>query len=211
VGVRAPVKAWLETSLLDWPGKVAAVVFLPGCNFRCPFCHNHRLVTAPGEMPDIPLDDILTRLGDLAGWVDGVVVSGGEPTLHQGLPDLLRTFRAAGLLVKLDTNGSRPDVLARLLAEGLVDHVAMDVKAPLEPERYARLAGREVDLEAIRASIRIIRSSGLPHTFRTTAVPGWHAPGDMESIAALLPGSAHLVQSFRPGETLLPDLSLPPS
>jgi len=172
VGVNLPeIKGFLDSSFVDWPGKVAAVVFLPGCNFRCPYCHNHRLVLAPETLETIPLEGVLARLGELHGWVDGVSVTGGEPTLHPGLGGLLETFRNRGLGVKLDTNGSRPHVLKELLVAGLLDTVAVDVKAPLEPLPYRRNAGPGGDPEAVRATLVQLAAAGLSVEVRTTVHP----------------------------------------
>jgi len=197
------LKGFLETSFLDWPGKLAAVVFLPGCNFRCPFCHNRELVEAGEDLPGVPLPFILGRLEKLRGWVDGVVVTGGEPTLHGGLPDLLRAFREAGLLIKLDTNGSRPEVLGRLFGEKLVDGVDMDLKAPLEKELYDRLAGVSVDLGAIGRSVELLRKARLPHRFRTTYIPGLLDEVSIRELARFVaPSSEYVLQPFDPRRTL---------
>jgi pyruvate formate lyase activating enzyme len=201
------IKGFLETSFLDWPGRLAAVLFLGGCNFRCPFCHNAELVLAPHLVPSIPLPGVLERLRQLRGWVDGVVVSGGEPTLSPRLPELLGRIRTAGFEIKLDTNGSCPDVLAKLLARGLVQAVDMDLKAPLEPAAYAALAGVPVRVELIRASLELIRLSGLPHRFRTTYVPGLLDPAAIGRLRAAAPsGSPFVVQGFNPQRVLDPAL-----
>ena len=203
----AGVKGFLETSFIDWPGKLAAVVFLRGCNFRCPFCHNGELALGGKGIPDIPLPSVLTRLERLRGWVEGVVVSGGEPTLSPSLPALLEAFQSKGLAVKIDTNGSRPDVLADLVGKGLVQAVAMDIKAPLRPERYSLLAGVDVDLGALRRSIGLLEGSGIPHRFRTTYVPGLLSHDDVKDIAGCLPPSSTLtVQAFDPRRVLDPRL-----
>ena len=197
------IKGFLETSFVDWPGKLAAVVFLPGCNFRCPFCHNAELVEGGEDLPDIPLPAVLERIGELCGWVEGVVITGGEPTLHADLPDLLGALKGAGLLVKLDTNGSRPEVLRHLMEEGLVDAVDMDLKAPLRGEEYSRLAGVPVDVDLVRASLELLGRGRLPHRFRTTYVPGLLDGRSVGDIArALPPSSEYVLQPFRPGRTL---------
>jgi len=201
------IKGFLETSFLDWPGRLAAVVFLGGCNFRCPFCHNAELVIESHLIPSIPLETILDRLRALRGWVDGIVVSGGEPTLSPRLPELLGRIRAAGFDIKLDTNGSCPDVLAKLAARRLVQAIDMDLKAPLEPALYAALAGVPVRLELIRASLELIRLSGLPHRFRTTYVPGLLDHAAVARLRAAIPvGSPHLIQGFNPRRVLDPSL-----
>ncbi|HEY5998071.1 MAG TPA: anaerobic ribonucleoside-triphosphate reductase activating protein [bacterium] len=202
------IKGFLETSFLDWPGRLAAVLFLGGCNFRCPFCHNAELVLAPHLVPSIALGDVLERLRPLRGWVDGVVVSGGEPTLSPHLPELLGRLRSAGFEIKLDTNGSRPEVLAKLFARGLVQAVEMDVKAPLEPGAYTRLAGVPARVELIRASLDLVSLSGLPHRFRTTYVPGLLDAESMGRLRRSLPAqSPFAVQAFDPRRVLDPALS----
>ena len=194
------VAGFVPLSLCDYPGWVAAVVFTQGCNFRCPWCHTPRLIPrrdgdGAGAAAARRVLDLLaarrTRLG-------GVVVSGGEPPVHAAtLPPFLREVKALGLPVKLDTNGSRPDVLRRLFAEGLVDYVAMDIKAPWP--RYDALTGVPgCDVEAVKASVALIAASGLPHRFRTTRVEPLLSPGDCEALRAQVPcGSEHVWQAFR--------------
>jgi pyruvate formate lyase activating enzyme len=201
------IKGFLETSFLDWPGRLAAVVFLGGCNFRCPFCHNAELVLEPHRLPSIPLETVLGRLRALRGWVDGIVVSGGEPTISPRLAELLGRLRGSGFEVKLDTNGSCPEILAKLIGRGLVQAVDMDLKAPLEPAAYAALAGVPVRLELIRASMDLIRLSGLPHRLRTTYVPGLLDRAAIGRLrAAISPGSPYVLQGFNPRRVLDPAL-----
>lgn len=191
-------------SLSDFPGHVAAVVFTQGCNLRCPFCHNGGLL--PRDAADLtPEDEVWAFLDARRARLGGVVVSGGEPTLQPDLPAFLRRVKALGLAVKLDTNGTRPDVLARILDEGLVDYVAMDMKAPLD--RYADLAGVPVDVAKIRRSIDLIARSGVAHQFRTTVVPALLTDADVAAIRAALPAdSPHVTQAFRADLALDPAL-----
>ena len=190
-------------SLSDFPGHVAAVVFTQGCNFRCPFCHNGGLLDTRGDA--MPQADVLAFLGRRRRALTGVVVSGGEPTLQPDLADFCRALKGLGYAVKLDTNGTRPDVLAALFAEGLVDYVAMDVKAPASS--YDRLAGVHVSVERLWESQRMIAASGLPHQFRTTFVEPLLTPGDLSAIRAALPaGSPHVVNAFRAELALDPEL-----
>ena len=201
------IKGFVETSFLDWPGKVVSVLFLPGCNFRCPFCHNHALVLNPGGLEEIPRTYIMARLAELEGWVDGVCISGGEPTIHPHLPSLIEQIKRLGLPVKLDTNGSRPSVLHSLVEEGLVDCVAMDVKAPLYEVNYARAAGVPVDLEKIRESICLLKKGKGDYHFRTTIVPALHKGEDLLHLAHHLSGSSSLtLQNFNPDDPLDPRL-----
>ncbi len=185
-------------SLSDYPGVPSAVVFTQGCNWRCPFCHNSQLLPAvPPDGEEIAVGDILDALRERRGLLQGVVVSGGEPAIHQDLPGLLAQLRGLGLKVKLDTNGSCPGMLEAVFSAGLVDYVAMDIKAP--PDGYERLAGRSVDISLVRRSISLIAASGLPHHFRTTWVPHLLAEGDREGILALVPaGSRHAWQRYVP-------------
>ncbi|MFA5088437.1 MAG: anaerobic ribonucleoside-triphosphate reductase activating protein [Candidatus Omnitrophota bacterium] len=153
-------------SLIDYPGKASAVVFAQGCNFRCPFCHNPELVFPEAFSACLSLDEVLAFLEERAGRLDGVVVTGGEPTLQQGLINFLALVKRLGYFIKVDTNGSRPHVLREVIRLKLVDYLAMDIKAPLA--KYPAVAGTEVSLGDIQESIGIIRDSGLEHQFRTT-------------------------------------------
>jgi pyruvate formate lyase activating enzyme len=201
------IKGFLETSFVDWPGKVVSVVFVPQCNFRCPFCHNHSLVINPGGYDDIPRPYIMARLAELKEWVDGVCISGGEPTIHPRLPSLIEEIKGLGLLVKLDTNGSHPDILHELLEQGLLDCVAMDIKAPLDERSYARAAGTPVDLDDIRESISLLKQGTVEYHFRTTVVPALHKEEDLLHIARHLSGSSSLtLQNFNADDPLDPQL-----
>jgi pyruvate formate lyase activating enzyme len=206
--VSLPVGGFLPQSLVDWPGHVSAVVYTSGCNFRCPFCHNPELVLPVefGAPPLLDFDEVAARIGRNRKLLGGVVVTGGEPTIHRGLPDALRVLKGIELRVKLDTNGSRPEVLLRLIEEKLVDEVAMDVKAPLDPEPYSRLAGIACSPELIgriRDSILLLRRSGLSHRLRCTLVKGLHTKEDAEALAETF-GPALTFQRYRAGKTLQP-------
>lgn len=169
-----------KCTLLDYPGKVACTVFLPGCNFRCPFCHNYELIDSPAALSDER--ELLEFLQKRRGLLQGVCITGGEPTLHPQLPQLLHEIRALGFSVKLDTNGSRPDMLARLLDGGLVDYVAMDVKnAPLQ---YAATCGvSQVPLEHIEQSLRLLTRGGTPYELRTTVCTPLHTCQTVQTMA----------------------------
>jgi pyruvate formate lyase activating enzyme len=193
-------------TLSDYPGEIAAVVFTQGCNFRCPFCHNGSLLSiAPQDRPSWNEHEVLKMLARQRGKLGGVVISGGEPTLQGDLSSFIRRVRAMGLKIKLDTNGSRPEVLRRLLQEGLLDYVAMDIKAPWP--LYHRLVGTAVDTGAIAESVRLTAGSGVRHEFRTTMVEELLAPDDVAAVAAMIPaGSTHTLQEFRPELALDPAL-----
>ena len=160
-------------TLLDYPGKVACTVFLSGCNFRCPFCHNAGLVLSPCAQDLIPEERFFAFLQKRKGILDGVCITGGEPCLQPDLADFIRRIREGGFAVKLDTNGSFPDVLQVLLQQGLLDYVAMDVKNA--PARYAETCGVPgFDPAPVERSVRLLQQSGVPFELRTTVVAGLH-------------------------------------
>jgi pyruvate formate lyase activating enzyme len=193
-------------TLSDYPGEIAAVVFTQGCNFRCPFCHNGSLLPArPEGEPLWTEHEVLEMLARRRGKLGGVVISGGEPTLQGDLSSFIRRVRDLGLRVKLDTNGSRPEVLRPLFQDGMLDYVAMDVKAPWP--LYNRLAGTDVDTEAIAESINLIARSGVRHEFRTTVVEDLLSPDDVAAVVSMIPtGSPHTLQQFRSELALDPAL-----
>ena len=174
-----------KMTLLDFPGKVACTVFLSGCNFRCPFCHNSGLIgAAPGGMS---VEDFLTFLKGRRGLLDGVCVSGGEPTLSPDLPRLLGAIKELGFAVKLDTNGSRPAVLKQLVQENLLDYVAMDVKN--SPDRYGLTTGLScAPLEAIEESLRFLMGSKIDYELRTTVVQELHDETEIAHLGQWLYG-----------------------
>ena len=193
------IKGFVQNSLLDWPGKISSIIFLPGCNFRCPFCHAAHLVVRPNELESIPFESIERFLKERRGWIDGVIISGGEPTISADLPELVDALRNLGFPVKLDTNGSNPEVLQNLVKTGAIRAVSMDVKAPLD-ERYARLAGVPVDLGAIRRSIDFLLSGAVSdYEFRTTVAQGLLDDDDILNIVRTLQGAkAYVLQNFQP-------------
>lgn len=188
------IAGYVPCSLSDYPGCVAAVVFTQGCNWRCPWCHNKSLLPLRPQPGCVDETAVLERLAGRRGKLDGVVVTGGEPSLQPDLAVFLASVRALGFKVKLDTNGSNPSVLGRLLAAGLLDFVALDLKAPLE--RYAEAAGVPVETDALRECLRLLRTSGVAHHLRTTRWPGL-GPEDFPAIEALAAGSRHVYQDYR--------------
>jgi len=178
----------------DFPGRLAAIVFTQGCNFRCPFCHNGSLLPMDADTV-IDMDAVFTFLLKRKKLLDGLVVSGGEPCLQRGLADFCRQVKSMGYEVKLDTNGSRPEVVRELLARKLVDFIAMDIKAPLN--RLGDLTGTTLFGPQIHESISLIAKSGVEHLFRTTDVKPLLSSKDHENIKELVPqGSCHVVQPF---------------
>jgi len=201
------IKGFLETSFLDWPGKLCSVLFLPYCNFRCPYCHNHPLVFHPEQYATISLEDILARLHSLKNWIDGVCLTGGEPTLHADLPSLIQEIKRHGFLIKLDTNGSNPQMLEILIEGGEIDFISMDVKAPLDPFRYSRSTGLPINLKPILESIEILKKRKAEHEFRITVVPGLHSLEDIQTLGDQLKvGRRFILQSFNSENPLDPSL-----
>jgi len=187
-------------SLLDYPGKVAMVLFASKCNFRCPFCHNRELVLGQ-DITQLLQDEVLQELQQRQGFIDGVVISGGEPTIHNGLAEFIGKIKETGLAVKLDTNGYKPDVLKELFKEKLLDYVAMDIKTSWG--KYSKAAGIEVDCERLKESVELIKASGAQYEFRTTCVPGLVDESDIEEISRLTDkGGLFTLQQFRPKGTL---------
>ncbi|NOR22716.1 MAG: anaerobic ribonucleoside-triphosphate reductase activating protein [Candidatus Aminicenantes bacterium] len=195
------IKGLEKFSPKDFPGYISSTVFLGGCNFRCPFCHNSDLVLRPEILPTLPLDYFLSFLDLRKGWLEGICISGGEPLLQDDLETLLILIKDRSLLVKIDTNGSFPSRLENLIQKKLVDHIAMDVKAPLA--RYQEVTRAAVNEEDIVRSVDIIKNSGLGYVFRTTLVPGLVGPEDIKKICQMLNGAKiYQLQQFVPLNTL---------
>lgn len=195
-----------KTTLIDYPGKVSCVVFLSGCNFHCPYCHNPAL--AKGQFPNpISLSDLTSFLDQRRHLLDAVVISGGEPTLSPHIGDLCRRLRDLGLAIKLDTNGSRPEVLDRLISEGLIDYVAMDIKT--RPQHYDAFCHEAGIGPLVRASIQCIMGHKDPvcdYEFRTTCVRPFVDDTVIDDIGCMIQGAAlYVLQTFQTGELLDPD------
>ena len=197
-----------KTTLLDYPEHIAATVFTGGCNFRCPFCHNGELVLDPGCQPLIPEEEVLSYLKKRQGILQGVCVTGGEPLLRPGLEALLEEIKALGFPIKLDTNGSHPQLLARLRSLGLVDYAAMDIKN--SPERYGETAGVPgLDLGPIRESVSWLLEGHVDYEFRTTVVRQFHDSASFRAIGPWISGARrYFLQAFIDRDTVLrPGLS----
>lgn len=197
-----------KTTLLDYPNRIAATVFLGGCNFRCPFCHNRSLVLDPASQPSISLEEILAFLKKRQGILEGVCITGGEPTLNEELESFLLQIRQLGYPVKLDTNGSRPQILKRLVAQKLVDTVAMDIKSSLE--NYPRLCGiSSPNLEDIQESTAFLLENTVDYEFRTTVIRELHTEEDFYSIGQWIKGAkACYLQAYRDSaEVICPGFS----
>lgn len=193
-------KGHQKSSFIDYPDKICTVLFTGGCNFRCSYCHNSDLVYNKGET--ITEDFIFDYLEKRKKMLDAVCISGGEPTLHDELYDFIKKVKAKGYLVKLDTNGTNPDILNKLIADGLLDYVAMDIKAPMS--KYNIVANTNIDIEKIIRSINIIKDSDIDYEFRTTICRELLNEEDILEIAEYLKGSKrYYMQSFRDGDTVL--------
>jgi len=182
------IVGFTETSLLDWHGRIAAVLWIGGCDFTCPFCHNHRIADDDPGLALVPVEEVARTLHRKRDWYDGVVLTGGEPLMHPEVFGLCQWLKEIGQQVKVDTNGSFPYALKALLELKLVHSVAMDVKAPLD-SRYARAAGRQVDVAPLRRTIRLLLDSGIEHEFRCTLVPGLINPEDVVAIGEAINGA----------------------
>ena len=196
-----------KVTLLDYPSKVACTVFLPGCNLRCPFCHNPALVLPDRETDGLSTEKLLAFLETRRGKLDGVCVTGGEPTLYEDLPALLRQIRALGFAVKLDTNGTNPDMLEALAQKGLLDYAAMDIKN--SPDRYAETCGGVDLLGPVKRSAALLMAGAVDYEFRTTVVRQFHDSASFRAIGPWISGARrYFLQAFIDRDTVLrPGLS----
>lgn len=192
------VVGFIPTGMIDWPGKVASTLFLAGCPMRCPYCHNPDLLDARPVPESWPA--LLSHLSLRRGWLDGVVVTGGEPTAAPDILDILEAFAAKGIPVKLDTNGTSPQMLRCIVDSGLVSYIALDVKTL--PDRYERIGPRDTG-DSVLASIEIVLESEIAHEFRTTVYPPLIGASELPEIAKLVTGGdLYVLQQLRPGLTL---------
>ncbi len=192
-----------KTTLLDYPEHVAATVFTGGCNFCCPFCHNADLVLYPGEFPTLSEAEILAFLQKRKNVLSGVCITGGEPTLQPDLPEFIRKIKEMGYLVKLDTNGYRPEVLKDLLEEKLLDYVAMDIKNA--KYKYDASVGKcKIDITRIEESVALLKDGYIPYEFRTTVVKELHTREDFEAIGEWIQGArVYFLQSYRDNDNVI--------
>ena len=184
------IKVFIETSFLDWDGKIVTTLYVPHCNFRCPFCHNSGLIEKPEDYETIPVKRIINFMLERRDFIDGICLTGGEPCLHkkQGLFEFMRQIKGSGFQIKFDSNGTDPETLRKAIEEKLVDYIAMDIKGPLD-ERYDKLSGVKTDLDKVKQSIAIIMESGLDYEFRTTVVPALLDTKEVEDIARFIAGA----------------------
>lgn len=192
-----------KTTLLDYPGKVAATIFLGGCNFRCPFCQNSSLVLNPSAQPEIPVKEVLSFLKKRKGILDGVCITGGEPTLSPDLPELLQEIRTLGYPIKLDTNGTHPALLKTFTEQNLIQMTAVDIKAC--PDNYPALCGLvHPELDAVKETVEFLKNGTLDYEFRTTVIRELHSEKDFIEIGQWLTGAkAYYLQAYRDSEEVL--------
>ncbi len=199
------VKGFLPVSMLDWDGHLVTTLFTPGCNFRCPYCHNPDLVLNSNKLEDIDFSIVEKHLRSKKGWLDGVVVTGGEPLIFKGLEELLSRIKKLGYKIKIDTNGALPGVLYKLFEDNLVDFVAMDIKTSFA--KYSKVAGKDWH-QSIEKSIQLILAKGIVHEFRTTVVPEYVTMDDVLEIAKFIKGGrVYFLQQFSSQQVLEPQVS----
>ncbi|MCD5401798.1 anaerobic ribonucleoside-triphosphate reductase activating protein [candidate division NPL-UPA2 bacterium] len=205
------IKGFLENSLIEWDGRIASVIFLPHCNFRCPWCHVPDLAFHPENLDTVPFWQVEEAIHRQKSWLDGIVISGGEPTVNPSLPEFIEQIKGWEIPVKLEANGSHPEMLRELIEEELIDSVAMDIKNIVEASppagtpklkvknKYERTVGIKVDLERIGESIDLLMKSGIDYEFRTTVVPAFLGEEDIEKIARRIKGAKrYILQQFVP-------------
>lgn len=202
-----PVVGLRDLSLVDYPNKICTYLIIPGCNFRCPFCPSKELIYESNSLERLSHKKIIQKLYPRLGFIDGVCLSGGEPTLHKNLPAFLQELRSIKSLIKIDTNGSRPQMLSFLLDKRLVDYVTIELIAPLS--KYREITNSRIRIGLIENTIKLIRKSSIPHDFRTTVVPGYHDLKSIELIAQTIIGARkYIIKQFDPSKTLEPECQL---
>ena len=199
------IGGFLKFSLIDYPGKTSAVIFTRGCNFRCPYCYNAELVLPEAYGREIDLSSVFTHLNKRRGKLDAVTITGGEPTLHDDLIVFIKQIKTLGYLVKVDTNGSRPEIIRAMLHENIVDYIAMDIKAPFDD--YVKMAGVAISIDKLKKSIGLIMQSGIDYEFRTTVVGDILSEDDLLDIALSIKGARKFyLQKFIPAKPIDPNM-----
>jgi len=193
-----------KTSLIEYPGKISAIIFIQGCNFRCPYCHNPELVIPSTFAAPVPEEEITAFLKSRIGYLEAIVITGGEPCLNNDLIEFMDKIKNFGFCLKLETNGSFPEKISEIIERGVVDYIGMDIKGP--PGKYERIVKADIDSGRILESVEIIKNSGLSYEFQTTVVRSMLEKEDFERIGELVRGAGRFfLQKFRPTKTLDPD------
>lgn len=196
------IKGFQKSTMVDFPGNIAAMIFVARCNMRCPYCYNEPLVNNSDELVELDFDKIFKYLEKMKNLIDGVVITGGEPTLYADLPEHIKKIKDLGLKVKLDTNGTNPKLLKQLIDDNLLDYVAMDIKASLS--KYKEVTRMPINIENIKESISIIKNSNIDYEFRTTLLPSLISKEDIENIGELLKGAKkYFLQNFLPTDKMM--------
>ncbi|RJX26237.1 MAG: anaerobic ribonucleoside-triphosphate reductase activating protein [Dethiobacter sp.] len=196
------IRGLQKISLIDFPGGICSTIFVGGCNLTCRFCYNKDLVLNPEALPLISTGEVFNFLKVKASLLDGICISGGEPTLQEDLPDFLVEIKKLGLKVKLDTNGTKPEVICKLLEENILDYIAVDIKGPLP--KYSFIAGNNVNLSKVQETITLLKDNPLQQEFRTTVIPGLLKEEDIFSIAEEIAGCRrYVLQQFHPKQTMI--------
>ncbi len=197
------ISGFQKLTLLDFPGKIASMVFTQGCLFRCPYCHNPELLGWPEKPVYIPEDEVLAYLLKNRDMLEGLVITGGEPTLHKDLGDFMRKVKSLGLSVKLDTNGARPEMVRGFIEDGIVDYIAMDLKHVWGKYNTIGRTKKDEDWQNCKKTFDIIQTSKIPHEFRTTILPGFHEEENFYEMASYLtPGETYFLQDISYKKTL---------
>lgn len=191
------IKGYQATSFSDYPGHISAVVFTGGCNLRCLYCQNADLVLRHHEMKTMPPEEMLEKISSKKRWLDAIVLSGGEPLMHEGAGDFLVSVKSLGLKTAVETNGHYPENLKSLIDSRCLDFVAMDIKAPLQQNLWLELTGKEANVDKVEESMKIIETSGLPYEYRLTVYPGFHTEDMIQNIRSVA-GENLKLQEFRP-------------
>ena len=203
------IKSLVKTTLIDYPNHIAAIIFVGGCNFRCDYCYNKDLVYNPDKIPTIPEETVLSFLNSRKKVLEGLVITGGEPTLQKDLKEFILKVKALGLKVKLDSNGYNPEILEEFIALGIIDYIAMDIKASLG--RYAEIAGVNIATDRIKRSIELLKTSGIPYEFRTTVWKNGFSEKEFQAIYELIQGTSdHYLQNMYPYFSIKPKLTYEP-
>ncbi len=197
------IKGMIETSFLDWDGKIVATLFVPKCNFRCPFCQNHELIEHPDKLQTIPFEQIEKFIFKNKSFLDGICLTGGEPLVYSDLREFIIRLRELEMKIKLDTNGSYPEIIEKLIKNDIIDYIAMDIKAPFDKQVYELSSGVKVDINKIQKSIEIIMNSGIDYEFRSTVVPTLLDIDGVVNICQVINGARkYVLQQFVPENAL---------
>jgi len=199
------IKGFIKNTFIEYPGKIAAMIFLPNCNFRCSFCFNPELISDSDKLKDIDEREVFDFLEKNKKWIDGLVLSGGEPTLSKDLPEFIRKIKKMGFLVRIYTNGTNPEMLKQLIDEKLIDSIAMDIKAPLNEESYEKVTNVKGMVEKVKNSIELITNSSIDNEMRSTVLPNLHSKEDIIEMAkSIRKAKKYFLQQFIPEKTLDP-------